>query len=94
VAIDITSRYQRNATALVADRSGNLQLAIVHRTPVEQNLRVSDYRWRASERVDEIAARYYGSESSWWMYAEANPQILDWTQVPAGQQIMVPRGLA
>jgi hypothetical protein len=94
MAIDITSRYQRNHTALVPDRNGNLQLAVVHRAPVDQTLRVADYRWRDSERVDDVAARYYGSESSWWMYAEANPQILDWTQVPTGQQIMVPRGVA
>ena len=94
MAIDITSRYQRNETALVTDRNGNLQLAIMKRAPVDQKLRVTDYRWRSDERVDVVAARYYGSESSWWMYAEANPQILDWTQVPVGQQIMVPRGLA
>ncbi|MFV0135488.1 hypothetical protein ACLGIH_20090 [Streptomyces sp. HMX87] len=94
MAIDITSRYQRNETALVADRRGRLQLAVMHRRPANQSLRVSDYRWRTSDRVDDVASRYYGSESSWWMYAEANPQILDWTQVPAGQQIMVPRGVA
>jgi phage tail protein X len=94
MAIDITSRYQRNETALVADRNGKLQLAVMPRRPAEQTLRVSDYRWRAGDRVDDVASRYYGSESSWWMYAEANMQILDWTQVPPGQQIMVPRGVA
>lgn len=94
MAIDITSRYQRNTTALVPDRHGNLQLAIVHRRPSAQTLRVTDYRWREEERVDDVASRYYGSESSWWMIAEANPGILDWTQVPTGQQILVPRGVA
>ena len=94
MAIDITSRYQRNETALVPDRSGTLQLAVMPRRPAQQTLRVTDYRWRTNERVDSVASRYYGSESSWWMYAEANPGILDWTQVQAGQQILVPRGLA
>ncbi|MEV5264832.1 hypothetical protein [Streptomyces werraensis] len=92
--IDMTSRYQRNETALVPDRTGRLQLAIMHRRPVDQRLRVSDYRWRSDDRPDDVSSRYYGSESSWWMVAEANPQIMDWTQVPAGQQIMVPRGVA
>ncbi|MFC9505399.1 hypothetical protein [Streptomyces sp. NPDC057002] len=94
MAISRTSRYQRNETTLVKDRNGQLQLAVMHRRPEAQKLRVSDYRWRSSERVDDVATRYYQSESSWWMYAEANPGILDWTQVPAGQQIMVPRGVA
>ncbi|NIY68043.1 hypothetical protein [Streptomyces malaysiensis] len=92
--ISRTSRYQRNETALVPDRHGRPQLAVLHRAPVDQKLRVSDYRWRAHERVDSVAAEYYGSETSWWMYAEANPQVLDWTQPPAGIQIMVPRGVA
>lgn len=92
--ISLTSRYQRNETALVRDRNGTLQLAIMQRAPESQSLRVSDYRWRSNERVDDVSSRYYGSESSWWMYAEANPPIMDWTQVPAGQQIMVPRGVA
>jgi phage tail protein X len=92
--IAMTSRYQRNGTVLVADRNGKLQLAVMHRRPADQTLRVSDYRWRTHDRVDDIASRYYGSESSWWMYAEANPDILDWTQVPVGKQIMVPRGVA
>ncbi|MGW3272790.1 hypothetical protein ACWDFH_15135 [Streptomyces kronopolitis] len=64
------------------------------RRPTNQSLRVADYRWRADERVDSVAALFYGSESSWWMYAEANPRVLDWTKPQAGLQIMVPRGLA
>ncbi|WP_369042227.1 hypothetical protein [Streptomyces sp. Midd1] len=94
MAIDITSRYQRNEVALVPDRAGRLQLAIMPRRPVAQTLRVTDYRWRTAERVDDVSTRYYGSESSWWMIAEANPSILDWAQVPAGQPILVPRGVA
>ncbi|MFH9731881.1 hypothetical protein [Streptomyces sp. NPDC017260] len=94
MAISLTSRYQRNGTALVKDRNGTLQLMVLRRPPQAQSLRVSDYRWQGSERVDTVSARYYQSESAWWMYAEANPSVLDWTQVPAGQQIMVPRGLA
>lgn len=94
MAISLTSRYQRNTTALVPDRHGRLQLAVMRRPPAAQSLRVSDYRWQDSERVDTVAARYYQSESAWWMYAEANPSVMDWSRVPAGQQIMVPRGMA
>ncbi|MFD9815126.1 hypothetical protein [Streptomyces sp. NPDC059080] len=94
MAISRTSRYQRHETSLVPDRHGQLQLAIMRRQPTNQTLRVSDYRWRSDERVDSVAAEYYSSESSWWMYAEANPRVLDWTRPPTGLQIMVPRGLA
>lgn len=89
--ISRTSRYQRNLTALVNDRAGNPQQFIVRRAPVTLTIQVNDYLWRQSDRADSIAAGYYGSESSWWMYAEANPQILDWSDVPPGSQVRVPR---
>jgi phage tail protein X len=89
--ISRTSRYQRNSTALVNDRNGNPQLYIVHRQPVAMALQVSDYLWRQADRVDSIAGDYYGSESSWWMFAEANPHVLDWSEVTAGTRVRVPR---
>lgn len=89
--ISRTSRYQRNQTALVADRHGDPQLCVVRLAPVDQVLQVSDYRWQQVDRVDHLAAEYYGSESSWWMFAEANPQVLDWLAVPPGTRVRVPR---
>lgn len=94
MAISRTSRYLRNEVALVKDRHGRLQQTVLRRVPEDQKLRVSDYLWRAGERVDTVAATYYGSESSWWMYAEANPNMLDWTNPDPGFSLMVPRGLA
>lgn len=89
--IDRTSRYQRNLLDLVADRNGNPQQYIVHRTPVAMTLQINDYLWRQYDRVDSVAAGYYGSESSWWMIAEANPQVLDWTSVVPGTRVRIPR---
>jgi hypothetical protein len=89
--ISRTSRYQRNFTALVADHAGNPQEYIVHRQPVAMTLQVNDYLWTQDDRVDSVAADFYGSETSWWMIAEANPQVLDWTEVAVGTRIRVPR---
>lgn len=92
--IDLTSRYQRNDTALVSDRKGRLQKAILHRSPVNQDLRVVDYLWRDQSRVDITAASYFGNELPWHIFAEANPRVLDWTQVTPGTQVMVPRAVS
>lgn len=94
MAISRTSRYQRNQTALVRDRYGRERLAVLHRSPQDQVLRVSDYMCRTHERIDTVSADFYGSESSWWMIGEANPTVLDWTRPEAGLTIVVPRGLA
>lgn len=89
--ISRTSRYQRNLISLVDDRNGTSRQYIVHRQPVAMVLQVNDYLWRQDDRVDSLAASFYGSESSWWMIAEANPAVLDWSTVPAGTRIRVPR---
>lgn len=94
MAISRTSRYQVNQVALFTDRNGNAQVGIVHRTPTTQNLQVRDALWRDSTRIDSIAAAQYRAEDAWWVYARANPNVLDWTSPPAGTAVMIPNGVA
>lgn len=95
MAVSLTSRYQRNDVGLIVDRHGALQRAILRRAPQAQTLRVSDHLWQAGDRVDLLGARYYGSETSWWMIAEANrAAVLDWTSPAPGTALVVPRGVA
>jgi hypothetical protein len=90
--ISATSRYQRNGTAQVTDRRGRQQVMVLRRPPAVQNLVVSDHLWSDFSRVDTVSAGAYGVAEAWWMIGEANPQVLDWTQLPAGSRVMVPRG--
>ncbi len=95
MAISRTSRYQRHPTALVVDRHGRRQVAIMRRAPVEQRVRVVDTLWKHGDRVDLLAARYLGgAPQEWWMIAEINPRVLDWTSPPAATPVMVPRAVA
>jgi hypothetical protein len=94
MAISRTSRYQTNQTALFTDRNGQAQLAIVHQAPVARTLVVRDALWKDSTRVDSVAAAYYRAEDAWWVFAQANPQTLDWTSPAAGTAVMIPSGVA
>lgn len=94
MAISRVSRYQRNTTALVVDRHGNRQVAVMRRAPVAQRVRVMDTLWRHGDRVDLLAGRYFGSAQEWWVIAEANPQVLDWTAPAESTPVMVPRAVA
>jgi hypothetical protein len=94
MAISRVSRYQRNTTSLVVDRHGNRQLAIMRRAPVSQTVRVMDTLWQAGDRVDLLANRYFGSAQEWWVIAETNPQVLDWTAPAQSTPVMVPRAVA
>lgn len=91
-AISLTSRYQLNKVGVVLSRTGRPRLAILHRMPDAMLMRVVEHLWTAYDRIDVLAARYYGNETSWWMIAQANPTILDWTSVNVGTVIRIPRG--
>lgn len=43
------------------------------------------------ERLDLLATKYYGTPQFWWVIAEYNPEITDFTNIPAGTVIRVPR---
>lgn len=89
-SIALTSRYQRNRVGVVLSRNKIPRQAILHRYPQALVLQVVEHLWTAYDRVDILAARYYGNEVSWWMIAEANPRILDWTAVPVGAIVRIP----
>lgn len=94
MAISRTSRYQRNTTAIVTDRRGDRQLAIMRRIPPAQRVRVMDYLWQGPDRVDMLSSRYYGSQTRWWSIAEVNPRVLDWTQPRPATPVMIPHAVA
>lgn len=51
-----------------------------------------EYLWEDGDRVDQIAARFLSYPDKWWIIAEMNPQVNDFTQVPVGTRIRIPRG--
>jgi len=89
-SIALSSRYQRNRTGIVLAKNGTPRLAILHRYPQPLLLQVVEHLWTRYDRIDILASRYYGNEASWWMIAEANPRILDWTTIPIGTIIRIP----
>jgi hypothetical protein len=94
MSVSRTSRYQTWQQALFTDRNGNPQLALVHHAPAAARLTVRDYLWRVHDRVDSVAAKFYLAEDSWWLFAQANPNTLDWTQPTPGTAVIIPHGVA
>lgn len=44
-----------------------------------------------NNRVDLIAANYYGDSQLWWKIADANPEILNWGNLETGTVIRIPK---
>jgi hypothetical protein len=49
------------------------------------------HTYNQGERLDLLSYKYYETPSFWWVIAEFNPEILDFTNIPAGTVIRIPR---
>jgi len=85
------SRYVNNPVVLVSSSRG----PVVTIAPAVPQTRVVDFSYvslREGDRIDLMALRLYGDERLWWKIADANPEILDWTDVAFGTVLRVPSG--
>lgn len=90
MAITQTSRYASNKVAPVTDAAGVTRMTILPNTPSDTAYQVSFYQWKSGDRADLLAYRNYGDERLWWLIANANPEIIDWLNVPVGTVIRIP----
>ena len=51
----------------------------------------TDYVWRNGDRLDKVSQDYYTTPFSWWIIAEANPEIEDIENIPAGYVLRIPK---
>lgn len=50
-----------------------------------------EHQYVSGERLDQLAFQYYKDPSYWWVIPEFNPQITDFTNIPDGTIIRMPR---
>lgn len=48
------------------------------------------YQVTGTDRLDTLAFDFYGDETKWYAIADANPEILDWMNMPIGAIIRIP----
>lgn len=60
------------------------------RFPKSRRVMYTYYRVVGGDRIDTIAHDFYGNGQLWWMIADANPEIMDWLDLPPGEVIRVP----
>ena len=49
-----------------------------------------EHQYVQGERLDQIASKYYQNPKSWWLIAEYNPQIVDFTTITPGTILRIP----
>ena len=84
-----TSRYATSTVSVVEDDRGKHQSVNIP-APTDKTVSFTYYQVEATDRVDMLAFNLYGSGQFWWVLADANPEILDWTDLTPGTIIRIP----
>jgi nucleoid-associated protein YgaU len=50
-----------------------------------------EHTYVQGDRLDTIAHHYYKNPEYWWIIPEYNPEIEDFTNIPAGTVLRIPR---
>ena len=89
--IDNSSRYSGAKTTVVDGPSG-ARMTIVPGRQVSWAFNFTYYAMKDGDRIDLLALDLYGDGSLWWKIADANPAILDWTDITVGTILRLPSG--
>lgn len=92
MAIYKTSRYNTSEIDYVSLTENGDATPVVDYTFAELGLLTwSDYTWKNGDRLDIVSQTFYSTPYSWWIIAEANPEIEDVLNIPAGTVIRIPK---
>jgi phage tail protein X len=74
----------------IDNASGSPISTIVPSSPSDYTFTYSPYQFTGADRLDNLANSFYGDPAAWWSIADANPEILDWSNVAPGTIIRIP----
>lgn len=84
------SRYINDAIDVVTDSRGTHQVVNVPTIPETRAYDFTYYLTDDSDTVDYLAHALLGDGALWWILADVNPEIIDWTNLPAGTILRIP----
>lgn len=88
----MASRYEDTEVVSSPFRGGILYGRELRKTP-EQEFFFTFHKVQEGDRIDLLAAKYYGDVTLWWMICDANPELIDWMWLPSGIMLRIPNVL-
>lgn len=89
MTISATSRYAQSSVVSITV-NGQSRQTIVSSEQIPFVIQFIFHQVTSNERIDNIAYQYYGDATRWWVIADANPEILDWSTITQGTLIRIP----
>jgi nucleoid-associated protein YgaU len=87
--ISANSRYAAS-TVISVDKDGQPVNVITPGQQQPQTISYVSHMVTDLDRLDNLSNQYYGDPTAWWIIANANPEIIDWTNLTPGAIIRVP----
>jgi phage tail protein X len=91
VSISANSRYAASTVVSITSSETGQPVNVI--VPSQQQAYTFSYishMLTVRDRMDVLANRYFGDPTLWWQIADANPEILDWSNVAPGTVIRIP----
>jgi nucleoid-associated protein YgaU len=88
--ISANSRYSQSTVVPGMNLDGSDVMVILFTPPADVIVQYTYHQVTGSDRVDQLAARYYGDPTAWWKIANANPEIVNWLALPVGRLLRIP----
>lgn len=90
MTIYLGSRYEESVVDFVAFTESTDASPIVFYTFSDIGLiQYSEYKWKAGDRLDNLAMQFYKDPEKWWLITEYNPEIVDPNNIAAGTIIRI-----
>lgn len=84
------SRYQTSQLIFVVDGEGEPRHIVDFPPPRPLAFSATRHVVREFDRLDLLAAQYYGDPELWWVLAEANPEVFYPEDIPPGTSLRIP----
>jgi hypothetical protein len=86
------SRYADTNTRdeILVDVTGNRYRTLYRYPSIDGTLSVSYYVWKASDRIDRLAAEHLGSPDLYYRILDLNPEIIDPHHIEPGTKVRLP----
>lgn len=89
MAISSSSRYA-SSTVVSLSKDGQVVNVIVPSKQTATTFTYVSHMVTDTDRLDHLAYQYYGDPTQWFIIANANPEIIDWSALVPGSIIRVP----
>lgn len=84
------SRYVTSTITTSQGRDAETRQEMRVAFPRSRVITFTYYRVLDQDRIDLIAHKFYSRGDLWWIIADANPEVIDWMDLPPGMIIRVP----